>query len=311
LKGRVLAAPAGGAALDLSIPRTAGALALKLSFNTNSGSASGTLGLGASTATLDIKRTVDAPSAVGLAAVYNTRLRAPAGANIPQGSGWIRVSATRSGEATITGKLADGAILSFGSVITADRKLALFAPLYKGHGSLLGSPTLSPATPAELTGSLDWRKFAAADTKDFSYLDGINASLPALGRPFKPPVAGTIMLGLPNAANNARIEFTGAGLSSAAMGGSVNQTFRLLADGTSRFAVAPGNPCVVQFFVDLTLGTFTGSFQLRDGTALRRSYLSGIFVPGETTAEGQFTLPQIPDPATADVLSGLVKLKAP
>jgi hypothetical protein len=141
--------------------------------------------------------------------------------------------------------------------------------------------------------------------------------VPLFGREFKVPLAKEIFLGLPDQAANARLQFSGASIDSAAQAAVVDQTFRLTSVNFAQMLTGVANPCTVALTMTPSTGIFTGTFLLRDGTQPRNGAFNGIVVPGEPTAYGLFTLPQLPATPlpptvalTTPIEAGLVELRA-
>ena len=312
LTGQVVASVGADATLTFPVARSGTpALAVDLTIHTSDATFAGTLSKGAASVAIGGRHFLADASA--LAANYNARVTlGNPNAREPQGAGWLRARVSRAGAVAITGKLADGAVVSCASNVLDDLSVPMFAPLYSGHGSLLGAPIFGDASPLatnQLAGTLDWQKLAPASSADRSYAS-FTLAPDLLGRDYHPPPRGTLFLGLNDAPANARIDFTDGGISLAVQGSAASQAFRLTAKPQALFARDNTNPCGTAFTIEVRSGVFRGSLQLIDGAVARDVGFAGIFVPGETRAPGWFTLPQLPDPKTAPILSGKVELRA-
>ncbi len=318
LLGRITGLVGGQPQVLLQLAQQNTPLTLTLNFQPTDATITGSLSTSAGVAQLEGRHVVATSAASAYAATYNTELL-PASADSgdpskPQGAGWCRVTVTGSGAVSIVGRLADGEPISIGSSLCQSLSVPVHGVLYSGHGFLAGWPALremsGPALPRELAGTLDWRKLAPASSTDRGY-PSFTATPEALGRAYRPPAAGTLFLGLaatPGGAN-ARIDFTEAGLASAAQGSSASQSFELTTAHTSIFATDSRNPCGTAFAIDPRTGRFNGSFRLVDGAVTRTAPFSGLFIPGQTRAHGWFRLPQLPLTPASPILSGLVEVR--
>ena len=314
LKTRVAAGTSGDPTITLTLPRSGTPpLALALTLDRNDATVSGTVSKGANSAAVHGRHFLADPSA--LVAAYNTRLSSTGNdlgdASKPQGAGWVRATVSKTGAVAISGSLGDGEPISLGANVLDDLSVPIFRALYSGHGSIIGSPVFADGAPLsahQLSGTLDWRKFAPGSADDRGY--GSFTLVPdVLGRDYHALPPGTLFLGLNDTPANARIDFTEGGIATAAQGAAASQTFQLNATHKARFAPdAVTNPDATTLTIDPRTGLFTGTFRLIDGTVVRKVDYSGIFVPGETKATGWFTLPQLPLPATSPIFSGHVEL---
>ena len=312
--GRAVATPAGDATVAATIRRAGQpSFTLALALTGSDATGTGTVTVAATSANVAVRHALTDASAH--ADPYNARLTI-AGADLgdlakPQGTGWLHGKVTKTGAISLAGALADGTPVSFSAVVANDATVPLFAGLYAGHGAISGTPTLGDGTPVSthlLSGGLDWRKLAPASAKDHGY--PVFTATPQLtGREYRAPAPGNILLGLPNQADNARLDFTGAGLALAAHGAAASQTFRLTTANRALFSAAV-NPCGTTLLADAKSGLFKGTFRLVDGATTRTVKYFGVVLGGEAIAPGFFTLPPLPTPATGAVLSGTVELKA-
>jgi hypothetical protein len=245
------------------------------------------------------------------ASVYNAALKLPTGlvgnVAVPQGTGWARVSVSSAAVVTVSGALADGTVLTSSHTLRDDGSFAWRQVLYSNHGSVQGLPVI--ASPS-LTGTLNWRKTAAASASDHTYPgDFGSVDLGLDGVKFVAPTTGTTFLGNADAAGNVKIAFTEGGIASAAVTNLPNQTFRLTKTPSAVFDPSTlVNPNKVAMTITASTGYFTGTFYLKDGTVNRKLTYRGIFIPGRNEAFGAFTLVQLPGSTTSPVLSGFVRV---
>lgn len=330
LTGRVIVPAVGNATANLTIPRTGKpALMLSLVFAAD-GSVNGSLEDGtvsiAVTAGVNPWKTTNQP--LSMAGLYNVLLDLPAAwigdQSVPQGLGYMQMTVTgKTGAVSISGRTGDGIAFTNSVTVWADGRMPLFALLYSNKGSIRGLPqiTVAGAAPAyadnSVGGTLDWQKTGASSTSDHTYSAGFGPiDLIPDGSKWVKPTTGTMLFGLPNQANNLRVEFTDGGIESVAQAGQISQTFQLLPSAVAVFnSATSGNPTGVTMKLTTSTGLFSGSFKLTDpkpaatGTQTRTVNYSGLLVSHLQEGYGWFALPGL---ATgSDVLCGQVLLKAP
>jgi hypothetical protein len=291
-------------------------LILSASIATGGASLTGSLALDGQSATLSGRHFMAGSGAAPLAATYNAVIRPPTPAAgdppAPLGAGRLRVVVVPTGAITVTGSLADGNSVSFGTNLNNDATIPLLTSLSTGPGTIGGLAKIATVSGQRtLTSTLSWQKKAALGARN--YPAGFALTVPLAGREFSPPA----FLVLTDKAKNARLDFTGAGLAGASQGSSASQTFTLTTSDFAVFATGSANPCQVTMTVNPMSGGFSGTFVLKDGALLRTVAFSGLFVPGDASAFGYFRLPQLPAkpqaatvPLTTPILSGLVELHA-
>ncbi len=331
LAGRVAVPETGNATADLLIKRTKmTSLTVSLAFAPDgsvSGSVNDTISSAAITASVNPWKPDHKPQS--LAGIYNVSLDLPAelkgNVSVPQGSGYLRLTLNGArGAATVTGRTADGGVISGSSIAWSDGRLPLYVqPYATAKGSLLGLPQIiaGGTAPAyadnRVEGSIDWQKTGPISTIDRTYKTGFGpVALKPAGSKWAQPKAGTMLFGLPNQADNLRIEFSGAGIDSVAQAAQVSQPFQLLPTGAAKFkALASGNPTGVSMTLNLSTGLFSGTFKLADpkvpgpGTQLRTVTYLGLFVPHLQQGYGWFLLPGLV--TNSDIPSGQVFVKTP
>lgn len=241
---------------------------------------------------------------------------------LPRGRGYMQmvVNAT-SGAVSVTGRAGDGTAFTGSFTLWNNGKLPLYCLLYGKKGHLMGLPQIEATIPTEdnwVHGSLDWLKTGPASATDKLYSSGFDVvGLTLDGSKWVKPAAGSMLLDLPNQPDNARVEFSHAGIEDVAQAASVSQTFQITSKHTAKFATATtGNPCLVTMTLNATTGLFTGSFKLSDlkpgSTTVkvpRTVAFGGILVSHLEEGFGWFSLPGLDKTAPTEV--GLVHLKQP
>lgn len=241
---------------------------------------------------------------------------------IPQGSGYLRLTLTASGTATITGRTADNQAVSSTSFISADGHAALYTPLYSNKGSVVGAvqvmEDLASISNNMITGRLSWMRPRVTTPTARTYRDGFGpVDLAAQGMYLAPKSTGTTILGLPSTGSLA-LSFTDGGLHLAALDPDVPSLIYAAPNlVTMPAAGSTDNPAKATLSVNKSTGAVTGTFTLVEPSpALTRKVTwQGQIVratSGTRRAAGFFLLPQIPltgQPAgTSPILSGGVRL---
>lgn len=228
-----------------------------------------------------------------------------ANVTLPQGHGYGSFTVTETtGALTVSGRLADNSTFTTTTFIGFQGQVLIYQPLYNNLGSLAGSLTVTPGVTAAantLAGAPTWRKPATAAT-DTIYRPGFGPiPLSADGGAYVPPTAGAVVLGMPNSANNAKLQFTRGGLD--VEGKEFDLTFSILnpsAAGLTNKVTIPANPNTVTMPV-LTpaTGAFSGEFTIAGNTAAlnRKVAYQGLIVKrgGITRGFGFFLLPELPE----------------
>lgn len=229
---------------------------------------------------------------------------------LPQGSGFGTLTVAGSGTATWVCRLGDnnvtGAVFTVVSGLAADGTVPLHQSLYAvGSGSAQGWLTISGAQVITEQ-SFDWLKLnKPGNSTSRSYKTGFALhSLEADGAKYVKPATNQRVLGLSTDA--AELEFTMGGLPA-------TLTQALTLPATNVPTISSPNPNTVTLKLDLTLGTFSGSFIVPDAVPanVRKVTFLGVLLPHANQGIGQFQLPQLPNPTTSALLSGRVVLGAP
>ena len=226
---------------------------------------------------------------------------------LPQGSGFGTLTIGGTGTATWVCRLGDnnasGLVFTSVSGINGDSTVPLHQSLYAvGSGSAQGWLTISGAQIITEQ-SFDWLKLnKPGNSTSRSYKTGFALhNLEADGAKYVKPAAHQRVLGLSTDA--AELEFTMGGLPA-----TITQALSLPA--TNVPSITLPNPNTVTLKLDLTLGTFSGTFIVPGSPARTVNYL-GVLLPHVNQGIGQFQLPELPNPTTSALLSGRVVLGAP
>lgn len=241
-------------------------------------------------------------------------------ATIPHGVGYATFSAVTAGTLKITGKTADGQMLTAAASLGPNGEFALYVPLYASKGTLHGELKIKDDEGLfvgnDVTGTLTWSK---PETKGVTYpaAFALPVNLAVEGGYLSYAAKGTIVLGLPDA-GDFNVTFAGGGVEASEInpdliGASWTEDYTLALPST--------NDGKATLKVDKATGAVSGTFTLKETTpALERKNVKfqGQVVrmaDGSVKAAGYFLLPQIPTggqkPNTAPILSGAVLLTQP
>jgi N-acetylneuraminic acid mutarotase len=235
----------------------------------------------------------------------------------PQGTSYFTTTATDGGTLNLVFSLADGQSATASSIIGAAGQLPLFASIGKTGGTLLGEGLITASAPINpVSGSVTWNKpTASAKSKDRAYRSGFQPVILTLaGGKYSPPVAGGVIMGLPNQNNNARLSYYAPSLSSAEAPPHLISIRNNKPTGTTNTLTLPAG---LTFKLNTAKGTYEGSFTIPNAVpTLTRTYkYKGVSVRTalEWKAGGWSTFPALPQPgqtlSTSDLLSGQVTLE--
>ena len=246
-------------------------------------------------------------------------LAAPAGATIPQGTGYLSFTLGQAGTITMSGKAADGSSFATASLVGPSGELLVYQSLYANKGSIKGVVVLSAAvdglfTDNTVSGSLAWMK---PDDSARAYEAGFGPlSLTVTGKYMAPASRGYVVLGLPSP-GTLTLRFAEGGLSAAAINPTMNE-----AQFTDALKVimpakdSNDNPAGATLSINPATGAVSGTFSLLDGTLPRKVTYQGTIVrtaSASSYAVGYFLLPQIPTLTekitTSPILSGQMTLE--
>lgn len=265
--------------------------------------------------------------------LYNLGLEpaGPTGAADPAGTGYMAAAVARAGTVKLSGKTADGEVLTGSAFLGPQGQVLVHQLMYKSKlkGSMTGTLAIDRGVDADadrdntLAGSLTWSRPSAPG---LMYADGFGpVELRAEGGRYLPPEQPDILLGLAATASNAALRFTGAAIEQAEM--TPDLVFQITSRSLAVLPRAGGveNPARVVVKLDARTGRMTGSFTLSDpapdGLAKpvqRTAPFELLIYPSSQGMRGQgwFLLAQLPETATDSVsktprLSGQVRLEAP
>lgn len=307
----MLSVPAGGGTPSLSaVILRKGAPTLTLNATLSGFSVNGTIaGPGSPLAVTGWKQ-LGTPAAL----VGNTHSRislptADAGSpNFPGGDGHMVVAFGSKGPAKLSGRLADGTMLTGSTPFLSGNRTLTFIQTKTGSSLMANATFTVPASPGvpTLTGTVDWLR--PATTAGFLPASFGPKSFEWAGAKYVPPTAGNVVLGLAASADNARLRFTGAGVEDSATDPDLTFTIST----ANAVGLPTTNPGAIELKLDAKKGTFQGSFQLVDSVGgvdvVREVDFGGLLIPG-TGGRGLFLLPQSGD--LPNSRSGRVTLGAP
>ncbi|MCX6853906.1 MAG: hypothetical protein NTV80_03265, partial [Verrucomicrobia bacterium] len=128
----------------------------------------------------------------------------------PEGGGYLALTMTNGGVATLAGRLADGTSVTSGTLVSLSAQLYVFQAINLNTSSLGGF--ISLATP--LSGDLRWTK-GRQPISERIYQPGFSpTTLKAFGSIYFAPAVNTNALQVSEIDKNARINFTRGGLTS-------------------------------------------------------------------------------------------------
>lgn len=318
LNGRLVTAVGVNPVIQYTVVRSGRtSLVLSLAFDPALKTITGTVQNGTGTAGVTGQRHPWTSTGAALyAGPYNSLVELPAGSENdttqPLGAGWQQMTVTAAGVASGSGRTADGQSYTYSARLWPNYALPQFTVLYGSQGSVTGLPQI--LSDYSVTGWVDQIKLGPVGSTDRTYKTGIPYLRRVVngGSWFAPNAAAPIVLGLPDAAGNASIAFTKAGIESAAQYSDLDQVFRISRTNVASYAsVTGGNPCGVSMKITASTGLFTGSFLLTDtvsGKPVTRTVnYAGIFLSHLNKGLGYFTLPDLnPSVATSPILSGRV-----
>lgn len=246
---------------------------------------------------------------------------------LPQGSGFGTAVVTRTGGVTVTGQLADGSTITSNAPLGPQGEVLVFTALSSNTGSLIGQLQLQADEAHSLSGSLDWMKRMQTALSERDYRNGFGPVLvTANGGSDQPLLETPLLLGLPDAPDNARLLFTHGGLEFSPINPDV--TFRITKNHTAVMPKADSddNRARATFSLTRSTGQFSGTFQLTDTPpdstrpVTRFVKFQGMVVPsptGQARGYGYFLMPALPDSTaippttlyTSPVFSGRVVLE--
>ncbi|MCX6855206.1 MAG: putative Ig domain-containing protein [Verrucomicrobia bacterium] len=269
---------------------------------------------------------------------YTMAMTAPAPAPLdltyPLGDSYAAFTVADAGTLTVVGRLADGTTFTTSSgFVGPTGQIAVYNSLYGTTGGSLWSDgitiTSAGATPigtapgyleSTVAGSLNWTK--RPQTTGFTYAAGFGPlNLTVIGARYATTtITNTNVLGVSVLTNDAQLTYTGANVETEAV--SPDLAVRL---ADRNLFVVPtfasgGNPAKTAISLVATTGILTTSFVVVEDTdpgpgetfVSRTAKGMGIVVrnlgAGTGVGYGHFSLPQSPGNATAQILSGRLRV---
>ena len=247
---------------------------------------------------------------------------------IPQGTGYLGLTTSAGGTASLTGKLPDGTGVSWSGFLGPEGELQVWLPLYSNKG--VATVRAAVGDDGLVEGTAAWWKAAVTGSRYYgsgfgTWDDPLGVGL--TGCKYTQPVSGQGLawLGLAAVSPNASLGFADGGL------GEHDPSILVTIGNTLGITLPTPNPTQTKFSFSTRTGTFQGSFVLADPDpanplrAVRRTVsFSGMLVPGlypssNRKAGGFFQLPGLPEPkaipaitsGNSPILTGSVRLVVP
>jgi hypothetical protein len=235
---------------------------------------------------------------------------------VPQGDGFASLTISPTGGTTFSGRLADGSLISFSSVLGPTGQVQLFQLPYGINGSLLGVLAVAENTGI-VTGTARWyKRDLGPASSETNYKEGFGPlDLAATGRAYTAPVTGSIVVGFPNLADNARLTLSPLRLAASGteLEDSASSIFRINVDHSVSLPPAAATITFSELRISPSAGTFTGKVSLTDSleNVTREASFSGMFIPNGTAGQtgfghGYLLLPHLPGTAADGQLSARV-----
>jgi|GEM_PF-1101409 len=209
---------------------------------------------------------------------------------VPQGYSYASFTVARDGKLSLVGRTADGEGITGALVLGPNGEMLIFQTLYtttpKGsiHGTLaINDQGTATDTDNTLGGNVTWVRPPNTTAAARTYKAGFGTStatsgvttpvtIAAVGGRYLPPVAPTVVLGIPGpGVNNAKLEFaedgdTGDADDATDVGTNDNPDVILSVGALSKITLPTGaaNPALTKLTVTPTTGIFTGTFSLDD-----------------------------------------------
>ena len=186
---------------------------------------------------------------------------------IPQGQGFASFTVANAGTMIVTGKLADGTAFSTSGTLGPLGEVMVYQTSSATTDSVLGLLTIDVGTEgvfddSTLTGSLNWTRELQLPAERVYQAGFAPFDLTAVGGRYVAPGTSAIVMDLPDNADNAILDFIGAGVGSAESPVSPGLTLRIRAAGVINLPAS--NPRSTMLTVTPSSGTFNGGFTLVD-----------------------------------------------
>lgn len=195
----------------------------------------------------------------------------------PDGTGWAVVSVSRTGVASLSGRLADGATISAAATVSRDGTVPIYRVLYSALGSISGTFRFRATASTDLDGSYYWHKPPQATAARYARAFSVENSI--IGSRYTAPAAGQRVLALDAVVGNAVVTLRDGGLE-APLAQSVTVS------GVN--AVKPIAPLLRGFSaaIKTSNGAFSGTFTDPAQNVTRR--FEGVFLQKQNAGFGYF-----------------------
>jgi uncharacterized protein YkwD len=217
----------------------------------------------------------------GLAGEYAGRYTVslpPAGSfGTPEGAGWAVVAVSRTGVASLTGKLADGAVISAAATVSRDGVVPIYRVLYAALGSISGSFRFRETSTTDLDGSYDWHKPARPTSARYAGEFSVQSSI--VGSRYAAPASGQRVIDLGAFAGNAVVTLRDGDLDS-----SLTQTVTV--SGVNGVKVVAPALRGFSAAIKRANGCFSGGFVDPTSKVARR--FEGVFLQKQNAGFGYF-----------------------
>jgi hypothetical protein len=218
----------------------------------------------------------------------SARMSAPIADEVPQGSGFARLTLRPTWRSRVVGRLADNTSFTASVVFNGNGDSQLYRALYRGQGSLLGAFKVSAALGQATTGDLSWSK--PTQTRGALYRSGWPDPLPLSlsGGRYRSAAGATLPLNAsPILDENATLTLSQGGIEEV---GSDPSEFLLRILSVNRLRLPAG--------IRLKIQNRTGHFRGRAQIGGRSVSLQGLLIPDmfsdqtfDSFGEGFFILP--------------------
>jgi hypothetical protein len=192
--------------------------------------------------------------------------------NTPGGASVGTVTIDKAGWIRFAGSMADGTRFTQATRVSKDGLWPLYAPLYRGSGSLYGWLAFNGTDGEDLSGDVTWIK--PQQWRNWYYPNGFAILQSSSGSRYTRPPRGTKVLDI----SNATIEFNGGNL------GDSGITNRIQLDFYNRIRNSSANG--LRLSISLSNGSFTGS--VMDPITWDWMPFRGVILQRQNVATGYF-----------------------
>ena len=232
----------------------------------------------------------------------------PSDLSFPQGTGYLSFTLAKNGGIAVVGRLTDGSVVSGSSFLGMTEVWPLFQLTHKGLGSFSGWSRIDPFT-REVSGDSSWLRHAPARLSGNNYPAGFpQHTLGMVGSHWGAHPRGSGLLGLPVTPGELDVSFR-------VLGAAGDMEYSQRVGVNVKFGIEIPrdpllNPNEVKLGLNMSTGLFSGSFVVTNDTLRRKAVFQGAIIATQARAAGYFSMPDLPIPAKAPLLSCPVTLKA-